>query len=83
MSAVRTPQKFYGPLAAGAPAPLRQLPVRLERMIHFVPPDNALVRRHFGPETGPFGKRVIGIILRSALSCGFSRMPVSRGTEGP
>ncbi len=38
MSAVRTPQKFYGPLAAGAPAPLRQLPVRLERMIHFVPP---------------------------------------------
>ncbi len=38
MSAIRTPQKFYAPLAAGAPAPLRQLPVRLERMIHFVPP---------------------------------------------
>jgi malyl-CoA/(S)-citramalyl-CoA lyase len=29
---------FYQPLAIGAPAPLRELPVRLERMIHFVPP---------------------------------------------
>src|SRR5262249_8860649 len=26
------------PLAIGAPGPLRELPVRLERMIHFVPP---------------------------------------------
>jgi malyl-CoA/(S)-citramalyl-CoA lyase len=29
---------FYKPLALGAPAPWRELPVRLERMIHFVPP---------------------------------------------
>jgi malyl-CoA/(S)-citramalyl-CoA lyase len=29
---------FYKPLAMGAPAPWRELPVRLERMIHFVPP---------------------------------------------
>jgi malyl-CoA/(S)-citramalyl-CoA lyase len=29
---------FFSPLAVGAPAPLRDLPVRLERMIHFVPP---------------------------------------------
>jgi malyl-CoA/(S)-citramalyl-CoA lyase len=29
---------FYKPLAVGAPAPWRELPVRLERMIHFVPP---------------------------------------------
>ncbi len=29
---------FYRPLAIGAPAPWRELPVRLERMIHFVPP---------------------------------------------
>ena len=29
---------FYKPLALGAPAPRRELPVRLERMIHFVPP---------------------------------------------
>ncbi|MBV1693002.1 MAG: CoA ester lyase [Hyphomicrobiales bacterium] len=34
----RIPHRFYAPLATGAPAPLRQLPVRLERMIHFVPP---------------------------------------------
>src|SRR5215470_4693051 len=35
---MKHPQKFYQPLAIGAPAPLRELPVRLERMIHFVPP---------------------------------------------
>src|SRR5215468_8485256 len=29
---------FYKPLAVGAPVPWRELPVRLERMIHFVPP---------------------------------------------
>ena len=35
---MRPPRQFYQPLAIGAPAPLRELPVRLERMIHFVPP---------------------------------------------
>src|ERR1700736_1238265 len=29
---------FYKTLALGAPAPLRELPIKLERMIHFVPP---------------------------------------------
>ena len=29
---------FYKPLVVGAPMPWRELPVRLERMIHFVPP---------------------------------------------
>ncbi len=35
---MRHPRQFYRPLAIGAPAPLRDAPVRLERMIHFVPP---------------------------------------------
>ncbi len=35
---MKLPRQFYAPLAIGAPAPLRDLPVRLERMIHFVPP---------------------------------------------
>jgi malyl-CoA/(S)-citramalyl-CoA lyase len=35
---MRLPRNFFKPLAIGAPAPLRELPVRLERMIHFVPP---------------------------------------------
>ena len=35
---MKLPRDFYKPLAAGAPAPWRDLPVRLERMIHFVPP---------------------------------------------
>ncbi|MEO0673306.1 MAG: hypothetical protein AAFZ05_14920, partial [Pseudomonadota bacterium] len=38
MSATRTPQQFYSPLAIGAPEPYRAQPTRLERMIHFVPP---------------------------------------------
>ena len=38
MSSLRTPAKHFAPLAIGAPEPLRQLPVTLERMIHFVPP---------------------------------------------
>jgi malyl-CoA/(S)-citramalyl-CoA lyase len=35
---MKPPRQFYQPLAIGAPAPLRELPVKLERMIHFVPP---------------------------------------------
>jgi malyl-CoA/(S)-citramalyl-CoA lyase len=35
---MKFPRNFFKPLALGAPAPLRELPVRLERMIHFVPP---------------------------------------------
>ncbi|WP_319773855.1 CoA ester lyase [Breoghania sp.] len=35
---MKTPRAFYQPLAIGAPAPYRELPVTLERMIHFVPP---------------------------------------------
>jgi len=31
-------RNFYKPLAIGAPEPWREPPVRLERMIHFVPP---------------------------------------------
>ena len=35
---MKLPSNFYKPLAIGAPAPLRELPVRLERMLHFFPP---------------------------------------------
>ena len=35
---MKLPKRFFEPLAIGAPAPLRSLPPRLERMIHFVPP---------------------------------------------
>ena len=40
----RTPRQFFKPLAIGAPEPMRDLPVRLERMIHFVPGHNEKVR---------------------------------------
>lgn len=44
----KTPRKFYEPLAAGAPTPYRDLPVRLERMIHFVPPHVDKLRARAG-----------------------------------
>lgn len=40
----KTPRQFFKPLAIGAPEPMRDLPVRLERMIHFVPPHIEKVR---------------------------------------
>ena len=44
MAQIKSPSKFYTPLATGAPTPFRQLPVKLERMIHFVPPHIEKVR---------------------------------------
>jgi malyl-CoA/(S)-citramalyl-CoA lyase len=41
---MKLPRNFFKPLAIGAPAPLRELPLRLERMIHFVPPHIENVR---------------------------------------
>jgi malyl-CoA/(S)-citramalyl-CoA lyase len=41
---MKTPRSFYKPLALGAPAPLREAPVKVERMIHFVPPHLEKVR---------------------------------------
>jgi malyl-CoA/(S)-citramalyl-CoA lyase len=41
---MKLPRNFFKSLAIGAPAPLRELPLRLERMIHFVPPHIEKVR---------------------------------------
>ncbi|MCA0318946.1 MAG: CoA ester lyase [Proteobacteria bacterium] len=41
---MKLPRNIYKPLAIGAPEPFRELPVRLERMIHFVPPHMEKVR---------------------------------------
>ena len=45
---MKSPRAFFKPLAIGAPEPYRDLPVRLERMIHFVPPHNDKVRAKVG-----------------------------------
>ncbi len=49
---MKLPRRFFEPLATGAPQPLRDLPVRLERMIHFVPPHNEKVRAKIGELIG-------------------------------
>jgi malyl-CoA/(S)-citramalyl-CoA lyase len=41
---MKAPRKYFDPLAIGAPRPLLDLPSRLERMIHFVPPHIEKVR---------------------------------------
>lgn len=41
---MKLPRQFFKPLAVGAPQPLRELPLRLERMIHFVPPHMEKIR---------------------------------------
>jgi malyl-CoA/(S)-citramalyl-CoA lyase len=41
---MKLPANFYKPLAIGAPTPMRELPVRPERMIHFFPPHLDKVR---------------------------------------
>ncbi len=38
---VRSPRDFFKPLAVGAPQPLREIPFRPSRVIHFFPPHNA------------------------------------------
>jgi malyl-CoA/(S)-citramalyl-CoA lyase len=45
---MKAPRQFYEPLAIGAPAPLRNLPTRLERMIHFIPPHVEKMRAKAG-----------------------------------
>jgi malyl-CoA/(S)-citramalyl-CoA lyase len=45
---MKAPRKFFEPLAVGAPRPYAELPLRLERMIHFVPPHNEKVRAKVG-----------------------------------
>lgn len=49
---MKSPRAYYAPLAMGAPAPLREMPARVERMIHFVPPHNDKLRGRIGEMIG-------------------------------
>ena len=41
---MKLPANLYRPIAIGTPLPLRELPVRPERMIHFFPPHVEKIR---------------------------------------
>ena len=56
---MKHPRRFFQPLAVGAPLPYRELPVRLERMIHFVPPHNDKLRAKV-PELMPQVDVILG-----------------------
>jgi malyl-CoA/(S)-citramalyl-CoA lyase len=45
---MKAPRKIFEPLAIGAPRPLLELPSKLERMIHFVPPHIEKLRAKAG-----------------------------------
>jgi malyl-CoA/(S)-citramalyl-CoA lyase len=49
---MKAPRKYFEPLAIGAPRPFLELPSRLERMIHFVPPHIEKVRAKAGELAG-------------------------------
>ena len=49
---MKLPRNFFKGLAIGAPAPYREPPVRLERMIHFVPPHMEKIRAKVPELTG-------------------------------
>ena len=49
---MKAPRKFFEPLAIGGPKPYVELPLELERMIHFVPPHNEKVRAKVGELAG-------------------------------
>ncbi len=49
---MKSPRAYFAPLALGAPAPLREMPARVERMIHFVPPHNDKLRARVGELIG-------------------------------
>jgi len=45
---MKTPASFFKPLAIGAPDPVRELPLALERTIHFLPPHIEKMRAKAG-----------------------------------
>ncbi len=49
---MRSPKDFFRPLAVGAPAPVREIPFRPSRVIHFFPPSNPKMVAKL-PETVP------------------------------
>ncbi len=49
---MKAPRKIFEPLAIGAPRPYLELPSRLERMIHFVPPHIEKLRAKAGELAG-------------------------------
>ena len=85
---MKLPRQFFAPLAIGAPAPMRELPVRLERMIHFVPPHLEKLRAKV-PELARQVDVVLGnledaipVEAKEAARAGFIEM--AKGTDfGP
>jgi malyl-CoA/(S)-citramalyl-CoA lyase len=77
----KTPRNFFKPLAIGAPAPMRDLPVKLERMIHFVPPHIEKIRAKV-PDMAP-GVDVILGNLEDAIPADAKMPPAPASSKWP
>jgi L-malyl-CoA lyase (EC 4.1.3.24)/L-erythro-3-methylmalyl-CoA lyase (EC 4.1.3.-) len=60
----KLPRNFYNPLAIGAPQPIRELPVRPERVVHFFPPHVEKIRA-----------RIPEVAKQVDVLCGILKMP--------
>jgi malyl-CoA/(S)-citramalyl-CoA lyase len=56
---MRSPKDFFRPLAVGAPTPVREIPFRPSRMIHFFPPHLEKVRAKV-PQIAPTVDIILG-----------------------
>ena len=56
---MKLPRNYYKPLAIGAPAPMRERPVRAERVVHFFPPHLEKIRAKL-PETAKIADVLCG-----------------------
>ena len=86
---MKLPRNFFKPLALGAPLPLRELPVKLERMIHFVPPHVEKLRAKV-PELVPQVDVLLGNLedaipadAKTAARAGFIAMAKANEFAGP
>ncbi len=84
---MKLPRNWFKPLAIGAPAPMRERPVRAERVVHFFPPHIEKIRAKL-PETAAVADVLCGnledaipVESKEAARAGFIEA-VSQGLTG-
>ena len=66
---MRTAKDFFAPLAVGAPAPLREIPARPSRAIHFFDPGNPKMAAFFTSLLPQFGASFAVLELLGLVFC--------------
>jgi malyl-CoA/(S)-citramalyl-CoA lyase len=89
MTGVRSAKDFFRPLAVGAPEPLREIPARPSRAIHFFDPSNqkmaTKVAQMVGPGAGPdvlLGNLEDGVRADNKEAARHGLVKIARETSG-